>query len=331
MYSIEEFQEFFESQFLDYLPPELPSAEIRTSPGISKNGEVLTGFIIDFGASNTGTKISPCIYLEYLYRAYERSGDLEGVLQSAARTIVEAYQYMTRPGSMLSGVSGSSVPSFLTDNWQEKLNVRAVPLNSEIVRQCTPVKVVGDIAFLPYLKFKEAGEADGSFRSVVLRDDLYKILPYTRDDVVGVVNSKHFSLSEVVFMPMLEVMAELLHVPVAEIKKSNAIPDDMPDTYILTTKDKCLGAGLLFDDDLLKKISEQHKDFNDGFYVLPSSYDEILLVPLAAGDPERVAQMQVDCQSSLREEERLSDMSFIYSRDNGLVPIDNLFSSLSIV
>lgn len=84
--------------------------------------------------------------------------------------------------------------------------------------------------------------------------------------------------------------------------------EESPGTYVLSAESGQFGAAVLGYPEELKKAAEQ---LGEGFYVLPSSIHEVILLPdsKAVGiDPKELQQMVAEInQQQVREEERLSN------------------------
>ena len=80
-------------------------------------------------------------------------------------------------------------------------------------------------------------------------------------------------------------------------------------------KDGMSGANVLMNDKVLNEIEER---MGEGFYVLPSSIHEVLVVPKSCGMSEReLAQMVREVNASqVAEKEQLSDSIFKYENGN---------------
>ena len=74
------------------------------------------------------------------------------------------------------------------------------------------------------------------------------------------------------------------------------------------------GASNLIYGDLLEEVTEK---LEDDVYIIPSSLHEILAVPASMVDPNEIGQMVRDInQSTVREEDRLSNQVFFYGRNS---------------
>ena len=113
----------------------------------------------------------------------------------------------------------------------------------------------------------------------------------------------------VVIMGMNEVMKEMID---PEVYEMFGIPDDAEETmYVATVPDKNSGAGVIAYQDFMDQAAER---VGGDFFVLPSSINEILLVP-DNGDmtADALRDMVKDVNAKeVSPEERLSDNVYHY-------------------
>lgn len=91
----------------------------------------------------------------------------------------------------------------------------------------------------------------------------------------------------------------------------------LKDIYILTNHEKLYGAGCMFYTGLLEQIAEEKRS---GFYVLPSSIHEVLLIPDTAPDVETAGKLrdmvrEINRSEIIRPEDFLSDEVYYYDRN----------------
>ena len=94
--------------------------------------------------------------------------------------------------------------------------------------------------------------------------------------------------------------------------------DDEPDrndpglmpVYVLTNRSRQNGAAVMFYDGVMEKVQEE---FPQGFYILPSSVHELMIVPKNMGDAESLEEMvQMVNANEVAPEEVLSDHVHTY-------------------
>ena len=82
------------------------------------------------------------------------------------------------------------------------------------------------------------------------------------------------------------------------------------DMYILTNRNQTYGASALFYPGLLEKVTEY---LGGGFYILPSSVHEVILIPEAAGEPDALRRMVREVnRCEVPEDMILSDNVYYY-------------------
>lgn len=337
MYSVSEFKDFVVNHLPDYFPYDWQDAHVKVIPNVQRGNETLTGISVRFDRDEgKGHTCSPVVYLEYAFKHYQEkmktSSDdcaLE-IVKDLARSLEDGVWKANAAGSSVSVANG--LPPILTENWEKHATVRAVSVSRAEEIHTTPVKVVGDIAFVPCIRAVDEDEQSEMW--CVMQDALFetKQLSYSRDDLVQAINRNHSRLAEVEFLTMVQTIARMLHVDEDVVKAMSGASGNEPDIYVLSYKNNGkYGAGLLYDEALLTQVSDNRPDLKDGFFVLPSSIHETVLVPLSQGDPEYLARMQKNIQDTdLQEADRLSDSIYCYTRDTGLVPAHVLYENLGM-
>lgn len=338
MYSVSEFKELMVSRLPDFFPKDWKDAQVEVIPDAKRGNETLTGISVRFdGDKGKQISCSPVVYLEYAFEKYQRELEL-GRGDDCALDIIENMAYSLADGVRMASTAGSRVsvanglPPILTEDWEKHATVRAVPLALVEGLHTTPLKVVGDIAFIPCIRAIDNEEHCELW--CVMQDVVFEHagLPYDRNEFVQAIDRNRHLLSEVDCVPMIQIVARMMHCDEDTVKAMSGGGSDVPDIYVLSYKnDGKHGAGLLFDDGLLTQVMDKYPVLKDGFFVLPSSIHETILIPLGQGDPEHFAEMQENIQNTvLRPEERLSDSIYCYTRDAGLVPAHVLFNNLGM-
>ena len=112
------------------------------------------------------------------------------------------------------------------------------------------------------------------------------------------------------FYNMIEIFEEM---PIDEEEKRRLIKScEEKIMYVLTNKERFWGATAILRTEILEEISKKLKQ---NFYIIPSSIDEVLIVPSYADiDREMMDTMiQEVNETQVSKEERLSDHAYYYS------------------
>ena len=96
-----------------------------------------------------------------------------------------------------------------------------------------------------------------------------------------------------------------------------SLDDDLP-LFVLTTSAMTLGAAVVFVPNVLEQIQQK---MPEGFFVLPSSIHEVMIVPRKLGsDPRQLDEMISDInETQVDPEDQLSDLCHEYDADRKML------------
>lgn len=88
--------------------------------------------------------------------------------------------------------------------------------------------------------------------------------------------------------------------------------------YVLTNKEKFWGATAILRIEILEEIGKKLKQ---NFYIIPSSIDEVLIVPSYADIDREMMDIMIQevNETQVSKEERLSDHAYYYSIEEGKI------------
>lgn len=99
------------------------------------------------------------------------------------------------------------------------------------------------------------------------------------------------------------------------IDEDDVKPDEI---YVLTNKQHTCGAGCILYPHVLEDFAEQT---GSGFYILPSSVNDVVLVPEDIGDSDFLRQSVKEVNTRIAQEDFLSDNVYYYSRETNEITI----------
>lgn len=170
----------------------------------------------------------------------------------------------------------------------------------KITNSCEEIKrleILNDI-------LKNVG-ADASFEKEQSGENFLKIR-YDKETIRKIKSRK----AGAKFYNMIEIFEEM---PIDEEEKRRLIKSCEEEImYVLTNKEKFWGATAILRTEILEEIGKKLKQ---NFYIIPSSIDEVLIVPSYADiDREMMDTMiQEVNETQVSKEERLSDHAYYYS------------------
>lgn len=269
--------------------------DVRLESVTKNNGVVCTGLVICVRGEN----ISPNIYLEYFYMMHKSGQDIDDILKAIraeyekARGQLYVKQYQTMDENVV------------RDNLFLKLINREK--NKEMLEGC-PYIPFHDLAItFRYL----VGHDEEGIASAILRDKDMELWNLTTDEVFRLAQENTMRL----FPLRLARMNDILPSGLPEIS-------DCPDMYVLTNRQQINGASCMLYRDVLEQFGEQ---VECGFYILPSSIHEVLLLPDCCGidaDYLRKSVREINA-CAVADMDYLSDNVYYYDRKGKSVHVCN--------
>ena len=296
---IKEFIEIVKEELPDFLPEEVYKDLTIDDVEVSKmNDQKLHGLTF----RPRGSDAAPTLYVDDLYERHQNGEDLGFLLIDLA----ERYE----------AARNAPVPPDIDINWEkvrDNLSLRLLEKNRNIdFLSNMPYADVGNGLAL-IVDINMPGDMDGDWRIAVnhgvmeaLKVDKETLFFTAMDDAL--VNDP----------PVLNDMTQALFSP----DKDNLLdrldplePADIGGMYVLTTETANLGAAALYYPDVKEKAAEL---LGSGYYVLPSSTHEVILVPDTAGHNEKdLCDMVKQANRTVVEpKDVLSDSVYHYDRDS---------------
>lgn len=229
-------------------------------------------------------------------------------LDADAKELAEAIADKYREAS-------ENIPNFNLDlsreNAQERLypEVISAERNEGILQHSPHRMITDDLAVIARYRVGE----DGSF---IVKDSHLDTLGMSDEEVLdtAIKNIDHHEYSA---RDIKDVMADMMG---ADAKMLGMFPDTRPEFYVLTNDEKIHGAAALASDVVLQNAAgDINRDYPNsyGFYVLPSSLHEVLLIPdEKVRSKEEEEQLEIMVQSvnetQVAPEDVLSDRVYHY-------------------
>ena len=236
------------------------------------------------------------IYLEPFYRSFERGKSLEEL----ARELLKCFEE-----------EKTEVPECI-DKFQSyelaKENIYCKLIHrkeNQKMLQDTPHMVFLDFAIVAYFEVNNTEVYKGS---ILIKDSYLTDWKITIEELFANALEHTRKDKGVMFVSMAEVLAEFYREN--EVQGDNEARNNM---YVLTNKEKYLGAVLIYFPEVMDGIAQI---LGDDFYLLPASIHEWIIIPESAVN-DRLHLLSVvrniNCYEVLEEEELSNDIYF-YSR-----------------
>lgn len=267
--------------------------DVRLEPIMKNNGVVYTGLIICVRGEN----ISPNIYLEYFYMLYERGEDIDEILKAIRIEYERAHERLHTKKYQVMDKNTVRESLFLKLINYEK--------NKEILEGCPYIPFYDlAITFRYLVKQDEEGIA-----SAILHDREMEMWELTTDEVYRLARENTVRL----FPMQLAKLNDMIPIDMTEMP-------ECPNMYVLTNKQQINGASCMLYQNVLEAFAEQ---VECGFYILPSSIHEVLLLPDCYGikpDYLRETVSEIN-ECAVADMDYLSDNVYYYDRTDKTVHV----------
>lgn len=279
MFTYEEFMEMVCEELLMRLPK---GYEIE----LKKEDEDLLYF---YGPQRAFSK--PCIKAELLYNFYLVSGDFASAVEQCVDLVLTNPACLTEKLQISASVLKEYVTICLVNYEYNKHMLRNIPH-----------RIWHDMAIYYVLVFPGM---DGCFENVVVTEQIQRELGVSENDMYA------WGISNLLLLFQFDVvkLSEFLGLPAEYAESMFAL-------YMLKSNQIHFGAACLLNDELLERIATV---LDDSFYILPSSTDELLLIPerwVCEGMEDYVHMVVTEINEMIVVGWRkLSDNLFFYDRN----------------
>ena len=296
---IKEFIKTIKEELPDFLPDDVYEDLTIDDVEVAKmNDQKLHGLTF----RPKGSDVAPTMYIDDLYERHQNGEDLGFLLIDLANRYEEARH--------------APVPPDIDISWEKVMDNLSFRLlekrrNIDFLANMPYADVGNGLALI--VDINMPGDRNGDWRIAVnhgvmeaLGVDKETLFFKAMDDVL--VNDP----------PILSDMTQALFSPDKEnlLDRSDPIdPSDLGGMYVLTTESGNLGASALFYPDVQEKAAEL---MGSGYYVLPSSVHECILVPDTAGHNEKdlCAMVKEANRTVVEPKDVLSDNVYHFDKDS---------------
>jgi len=252
------------------------------------NDRHLTGLVYNAPKNN----ITPCVYMDDLFKHYERGADLDDIIERTAMLMAEQSE------------PNVDYKKFLTiEGVKDNMCFRLMDYEKNETWLADKVyERFGDFAKVAFISFSDS---QGNSACTVLKKDSLGAIGITENEALEMAQNG-LNKQEVVLASLNQMMQEMMGMD------SPAIEDDERTIFVLTNEDRTLGSALITRDGVLQDISEK---IGGSYYVLPSSIHELLIAPMnGAFSREELSNMVREVNASeVSAEDFLSDKVQVFS------------------
>lgn len=288
----------------NYLPPEYEDADFQVVQKNKNNGIQLIGVQVNLPERNA----SPIIYMEQFFDEIRQGEPVECVMNRIASYIEKS----SRAPFMNSGIDLTNY-----DSLKEHLAIKLVntQANRKMLQEM-PHENIEDLSAICYVDFPvDSGEGKATLEVrnqhlSIWNIDAKKIFQQARLNTQPVNTPILQSMDEM----MLSIFNEEGHSTnlLNESVEFGLRSHDM--LYALTNVEKQYGASMITQPEVLNKLEQL---FPEGFYVLPSSVHEVLIVPdNGEMEPKMLGEMVREVnKNEVERQEVLSDRVYSYDKE----------------
>ena len=299
MMDIKKFIKTIKEELPDFLPDDVYEDITIDDVEVAKmNDQKLHGLTF----RPKGSDAAPTLYIDDLYERHQNGEDLGFLLIDLANRYEEARH--------------APVPPDIDISWEKVMDNLSFRLlekrrNTDFLANMPYADVGNGLALI--VDINMPGDRNGDWRIAVnhgvmeaLGVDKETLFFKAMDDVL--VNDP----------PVLSDMTQALFSPEKDnlLDRTDPIdPSDLGGMYVLTTESGNLGASALFYPDVQEKAAEL---MGSGYYVLPSSVHECILVPDTAGHNEKdlCAMVKEANRTVVEPKDVLSDTVYHFDKDS---------------
>ena len=293
-YDYTQFQEVLAEKVAAKLDPKI---KVEITEVVKNNGVVLKGMTF----SGAGEGISPTIYLEAYFEAYQNGYEMEEL----ADKIIDLFHIGSKRNIF-------DVQEFL--DFEKAKNHIAYKLvnyekNKELLERI-PHKQFLDMAVVYYYLLGEE-EGDLENATILIYNNHLEHWNISAEELDKIAKDNTPSLLKEDLRHITDVIQELL-------REDCNFEDEAYGMYVLSNKSKVFGAATILYSDVLKTFADKIKA---DLYIIPSSVHEVILIPKREGiswEPLRDMVREVNA-TQLEEVEILSDNLYYYSREEDAV------------
>ncbi len=251
--------------------------------------------------ANTEQFIAPNIYIDDLYEHYKQCKDKDEVLLSAARSIVDGFN------------SVGLIPEI--DYTKAKDNIVMVLINTAQNRELlsnVPSRSILDLSIVyKWILSKE----DGGLSSIIITNKLADELNMTEENLYNIAYRNTKNIFPITIRNMNEVLKDILlkdGEPEEDILEMINLNNE-PMMFVISNDMGINGSSSILYDETLELLTSK---LGSDIFILPSSIHELIVVSAKGANPEDLANMVSEVNTSeVSEEERLSYSVYHYSRN----------------
>ena len=292
-------------QIHDYLPTEYGNVRCEIQENLKNNSVRLVG--IEFHKPDS--TVSPVLYMESYYEDIKQGKEVGIVMQDIANSYIQ-HERSSR------AIDERSLKDYeYVRQWIEPVLLNTAD-NREMLAQM-PHRKMADLSLFYSVVFPDQG--DDMRASMKIKNGHMAYWSVSEQDLYTQAISNIESRETNTLFPMDSVLAAMLTgrengqnlLKATPGENMQSLPGGM---HVLTNEQKTYGASLLAVPGIMEKVSQL---LPEGYYILPSSIHETIILPKPCGVPAKeLGEMVRDInRTQVNREERLSDCVYEYDKE----------------
>ena len=289
MLKYDEFKEMLINRIKDCVPEKYKAYDVEVTK-VNKINETLDALcLIDRGKK---VNTSPVVYIDNMYTYYTRCENIDMVLKKAADMITEGFNMVN--------------DKYIYDK-NIKDNIVLVLINAETNKEL--------LKTIPHIKFLDLAFV---FRWIITKNEYGFSGSIINDSLLKTVNldtDKLFELAKENTRRLLPPKVITLKNALKAMNAPKGLLDNTPEylVFVLSNIYGVEGAAYIAFDDILSEIRNK---LNESFYILPSSINEVLIIPESFVTSEFVKEMVRDVNKTIvTQTDKLSENIYFYNGD----------------
>lgn len=276
---------------------------------VEKANETYEAMSIRQGESN----VSLSFNVESAFADYERSGDYDGLLASAAPAIADKLNQMPN-------VNVEMLKNYDLMKGMLSIEVINADVNAELLAKI-PHEQLEDMAVV--YRFVVASDSDAR-SSILVTNNMLNMLGITKEQLREDALENAPRIRPAVIQGMNEVMMEMMSPEDAAMLPVEDLPENF--LYVASVPDRQSGAGVMAYQGFMDQAAER---LGGDFYILPSSLHEIILVP-DQGDvnfKDLEEMVHLVNKTEVDPKDRLSDSVYHYDSKDHIFELAEKFEA----
>lgn len=303
MNEIERFAEQIKAEIKSFLPEKYQgvSCEIVTMP--KNNGTKKIGILF----RREGDKAAPVLYAEDFLRRKEEGFSIKEIMCQMAEMVKYVFEKQRKNEWKLPKTFEEVKSSLMLQLINTKANRRML---NEI-----PHEEIADLSLICGLQVADLSEAGKGILKI--SNEVLQTWGINKEELFEAAKENSAKLKPPVFECIYKERAfDLGDGVIKSFEKDGVIPEHV--LYVLTNEDRLYGAAAMMYPEVMQKVSTL---FPEGYYILPSSVHEVLIIPKSRFfQPKQLGEMVRDInQSDVLREERLSDRVYEFDKEKNKI------------